>query len=344
MKQKNLILMSSVMFVLVVLTLSVVSAGFFTGKAINYSTKIYTGNERTIPGTKDKIKIVSANDNSAIVSVNGEIIEVLKGRTENFNGYSVYVSDIGKLFRKYWARVQVKELSGSSAGSSSGGSSSGTSSSNSYSGENKEGSDEPNYCRLIDEEIKNKVSLILEEFTLYGRPHYGYIFLSSAGPASKDDYFLIPGKSGEGIILKVSQVTNVRTGYSNDEVKFTNVLTGKIYQTVITQDGSGTLSIEGKNYHIRYGGIESAYDNWVSLNREGGIASTNYNLCNFAKITPKESIYFRENGEEKLINFNRENYSIKLDSLSNEEYIIIRMTPRPWDTKDKDILSIYIKK
>jgi hypothetical protein len=113
MKQKNLVLMTGLALVLV-MTFSVISAGWFTGKAVDWSTKIYKGNTRAIPGTDDKITIVSASDNSAIVDINGNAKEITEGQTRVIGKYSVYVVDAGKTLFSYWAKVEVKEIEGTS--------------------------------------------------------------------------------------------------------------------------------------------------------------------------------------------------------------------------------------
>jgi hypothetical protein len=109
MKQKNLVLITGLALVLV-MTFSIVSAGWFTGKAVDWSTKIYKGNTRTIPTTEDKIKIVSVESNSAFISINGEEVEIQEGATEIVGGYSVYVEEVGKTLFSYWAKVNVNKI------------------------------------------------------------------------------------------------------------------------------------------------------------------------------------------------------------------------------------------
>jgi hypothetical protein len=112
MKQKNLVLITGLALVLV-MTFSVVSAGWFTGKAVDWSNKIYRGNTRAIPGTDSKITIESINfeERSAVILINDVGVNDLKeGETANFEEYSVYLREVGKTLYTKWVKVDVKEI------------------------------------------------------------------------------------------------------------------------------------------------------------------------------------------------------------------------------------------
>ena len=78
--------------------------------------------------------------------------------------------------------------------------------------------------------------------------------------------YVVVGNEDNGHLLKLSQVTNQTTGHSNDKVTFTDIFSGDTYETTITADGYGTVSIERKVYVVRYGGTSSSDANWVRLN------------------------------------------------------------------------------
>lgn len=71
--------------------------------------------------------------------------------------------------------------------------------------------------------------------------------------ANRSDMIMV-GNEDEGHLIKVSQITNQTTAYSQDAVKFTDVLTGDTYTTTITAEGTGTVTIGGKAYGVTYYG------------------------------------------------------------------------------------------
>src|SRR3989344_6611264 len=61
------------------------------------------------------------------------------------------------------------------------------------------------------------------------------------------------GNEDEGVLVQLSSLSNGTTGYSSDEVKFTNVLDStSTYTATLTGEGSGTVNIEGNTYTVSY--------------------------------------------------------------------------------------------
>jgi hypothetical protein len=111
MKQKNLVLIVGIALVLV-MTFSVVSAGWFTGKAVDYSSKIYKDNTRTITGTSSKITIgdIDTNTKYVVISIDSSNpIEMKIGETKTIGSYNVYIEDIGKTLFASWVKIEVTE-------------------------------------------------------------------------------------------------------------------------------------------------------------------------------------------------------------------------------------------
>jgi hypothetical protein len=86
------------------------------------------------------------------------------------------------------------------------------------------------------------------------------------GQNVKRNEYLVVGNEDEGRLVKVSQITNQTTGHSNDKVTFTDVFSGSSYDTTITADGTGTATIGGKVYTVKYSGSASADSNNVTVN------------------------------------------------------------------------------
>jgi hypothetical protein len=62
--------------------------------------------------------------------------------------------------------------------------------------------------------------------------------------------YVVVGNEDEGYLLKLSSVKNQTTGYSNDYVKFTDVFSGDVYETVWAADGDGTVTVGGKSFTV----------------------------------------------------------------------------------------------
>jgi len=73
------------------------------------------------------------------------------------------------------------------------------------------------------------------------------------GQIIRDEELVVVGNEDEGRLVKLTSVKNSTTGYDNDYVKFTDVFTGDVYETVFTADGTGTVPI-GKDYTVTLAG------------------------------------------------------------------------------------------
>ncbi len=85
------------------------------------------------------------------------------------------------------------------------------------------------------------------------------IQVSEMAAANKSDYVVV-GNEDEGRLLKVYQIINQTTGYSNDKVTFQDIFTSDIIETTITAEGSGTATIGGKVYNVNYYGASDLSD------------------------------------------------------------------------------------
>ena len=74
----------------------------------------------------------------------------------------------------------------------------------------------------------------------------------------RNEYVMV-GNEDEGFLLRLSQVTNQTSGFSQDAVKFVDVFdSSNSYSATITAEGSGTVTIGGKVYDVTYSGLNSA--------------------------------------------------------------------------------------
>ena len=88
----------------------------------------------------------------------------------------------------------------------------------------------------------------------------------SEGEVIRRNEYVVVGNEDEGYLLKVSQVTNQTTGTSNDKVTLTDVFAGTSSDATVSSDGTGTITIGGKVYTVRYVGSASADSNYIVLN------------------------------------------------------------------------------
>lgn len=80
--------------------------------------------------------------------------------------------------------------------------------------------------------------------------------------------YVVVGNEDEGYLLKLSNIKNQSADYSSDYCKFTDVFSGDTYETVFTSEGSGTISIGGKQYTVTMSGAHTiaSEDYTVRLN------------------------------------------------------------------------------
>ncbi len=70
-------------------------------------------------------------------------------------------------------------------------------------------------------------------------------------PVNKSEYVVL-GNEDEGYLLEVTSIKNDSSGFSNDEVKFKDAMSGAIHEASITSEGTGSVTIGGKTYAITY--------------------------------------------------------------------------------------------
>lgn len=75
------------------------------------------------------------------------------------------------------------------------------------------------------------------------------------------DYAVV-GNEDDGRIVRLSSVKNAsestKAEYSNDRVEFADVMSGDTYKATLTADGTGTVSIKGKQYGVKYWGASGS--------------------------------------------------------------------------------------
>jgi len=67
------------------------------------------------------------------------------------------------------------------------------------------------------------------------------------GTMYKNDYAVL-GNEDEGVLVKLTTVTNQSTSYNNDKIVLTNVLSGSTYTSTMDSEGAGTVQVEGNDY------------------------------------------------------------------------------------------------
>lgn len=83
------------------------------------------------------------------------------------------------------------------------------------------------------------------------------ITVNEREPTYRGEYIVL-GNEDEGRLLKVSTISNQTDGYSQDSVKFTDAFSADVYETTLTAEGTGTVTIGGKVYNVNYFGAQSA--------------------------------------------------------------------------------------
>jgi len=70
--------------------------------------------------------------------------------------------------------------------------------------------------------------------------------------AINESEYVVVGNEDEGYLIKVDDIQNGTTGYADDAVKFSDVFSGKTFDATITAEGSGSVTIGGKQYDVYY--------------------------------------------------------------------------------------------
>lgn len=103
------------------------------------------------------------------------------------------------------------------------------------------------------------------------------ITVKEEGNTYIDSWVVVPGAEGKGHFLQLTAISNATSGFSNDKVTFKNVFTDDSQDALIDAEGSGTLSIEGDDYHVYYYGAHGASDTekYAKVNFDRGSTSAN---------------------------------------------------------------------
>jgi hypothetical protein len=79
-----------------------------------------------------------------------------------------------------------------------------------------------------------------------------------------EDTYVVVGNENYGHVLQVTQIyNNTGTSYTDDKVKFQDVISGDTYDTSFSSEGSGTVYVEGKGYTVTFQG--SGDEGWAYL-------------------------------------------------------------------------------
>lgn len=85
------------------------------------------------------------------------------------------------------------------------------------------------------------------------------ILISERVAVNKTDMVMV-GNEDEGHLVKISQLINQTTGYSQDKITFVDVFSGESYTSTLTAEGAGTVTIGGKVYAVTYFGSQALTD------------------------------------------------------------------------------------
>ncbi len=139
--------------------------------------------------------------------------------------------------------------------------------------------DEPEFvdkCSLVSDEMKARVGSLMAE---------GETFVLKEGEIIRyKDYVVFAGDLAH--LVRLTSVTNQTTGFDNDRVRFTDVITGDVYETTWTADGTGTITMGGR-------------DNMVSLYGDSGSASEDYEV-RLTDLYPGTTTFYCDYPQEEV--------------------------------------------
>jgi len=98
------------------------------------------------------------------------------------------------------------------------------------------------------------------------------------GEAINESEYVVVGNEDEGYLMLVKNIYNDTTGYSDDEVTLEDVFSGKQYEATITAEGSGTITIGGKEYNVYYEADKANKEDsafFINLNYPDSTSGTN---------------------------------------------------------------------
>ena len=123
-------------------------------------------------------------------------------------------------------------------------------------------------CAKLSDEVKAKID------EMHG---IGKVTLKEGEKVYWNQYVVIPG-----YILQVEVIENLDS-YTSDRVTLRDIITGEVYNAVITSEGSGTLTIGGKIYTLNYYGssLIPERERYLTLKWNQGATETFY--CSICK-------------------------------------------------------------
>jgi len=78
--------------------------------------------------------------------------------------------------------------------------------------------------------------------------------------------YIVVGNEDEGYLLRVSQITNQTTGFTDDKIRFVDVMSGGTYDaTTPSAEGTTTVTVGGKVYSLTYLGASTASEDTRSI-------------------------------------------------------------------------------
>jgi len=102
-------------------------------------------------------------------------------------------------------------------------------------------------CYYLSESNKNHISNLSADSEIN-------IILKEGEKIHYKDYFVVPISEGNSKIFKLISIKNSTTGYNNDYVKFLDIITEEVYETIFVGEGIGILSAGGYSHEIRLHG------------------------------------------------------------------------------------------
>lgn len=116
-------------------------------------------------------------------------------------------------------------------------------------------------CDLLSDNVRRRA----DELRASGKVVVG----KEGGRVFRNQYLTVISRNNDGdSLLKVTTVMNATTGFSNDRIKFQEVLSGNTYDATITQEGQGHVTVAGNVYSVSYSGPQhiSEDDRFVTVN------------------------------------------------------------------------------
>src|SRR3989344_1547556 len=143
------------------------------------------------------------------------------------------------------------------------------------------------------------------------------ITVSERTKVFKNDYVVV-GNEESGHMLKLTTVTNQTTGYNQDKVTFTDVLTGDTIEGTLSSEGTGTVVVGGKSYNIVYNGTPSDDSNFVRLNYPDSTATADMVVYPTIKTSKGAKLAFYEPVTIDINNWDAAG-TVTLNSSTNSE-------------------------